>query len=383
MSASVLCLAWHTANTLYAGSEAGGLHRVRLGETEEGDVEAVTVPGLHTPVHSLAVRENLLVIGSRNIVFWDMDSKSVFKTCMGHANPVSSLMFDVTGSVIFSSAKYERVISVWSVEDKRTANISSLVVNDEIVSVDVAVNEENSSSSYVGVVTARGKLCVFRVSRSVSSGTVQPLMTVSIATPEDQTLTIEAVKLLPGKVSLSYTDTAGPHKPQLEQLNISSLSATTCLVREVRREARHANKLEAELVTPKTDGKVTFLAPGPTMITGSGSGRKRPKEKVNVASLTVEDRLSLLSTTSNSSDSPKTDTLAQLLVQGLHSNDCRILNSVLDRADSVLIDNTVRTIPPQALMPLVTVLQGYIKGRGVVNASHAKWLKSVLTIHAG
>ena len=100
-------------------------------------------------------------------------------------------------------------------------------------------------------------------------------------------------------------------------------------------------------------------------------------------SLTVEDRLSLLSTTSNSSDSPKTDTLAQLLVQGLHSNDSRILNSVLDRADSVLIDNTVRTIPPQALMPLVNILQGYIKGRGVVNASHAKWLKSVLTIHAG
>ena len=56
---------------------------------------------------------------------------------------------------------------------------------------------------------------------------------------------------------------------------------------------------------------------------------------------------------------------------------------MLDRADSVLIDNTVRTLPAQALMPLVTILQGYIKGRGVVNASHAKWLKSVLTIHAG
>ena len=97
----------------------------------------------------------------------------------------------------------------------------------------------------------------------------------------------------------------------------------------------------------------------------------------------LQDRLSLLSTTSKPSDSPKTDTLAQLLVQGLHSNDSRILNSVLDRADSVLIDNTVRTLPAQALMPLVTILQGYIKGRGVVNASHAKWLKSVLTIHAG
>ena len=75
---------------------------------EEVVVEEVSVPGLHSPVH---------------------------KTCSGHANPVSNLFFDVTGSVLFSSAKYERVISVWSVQDKRTATVSSLVVNDEIVKV--------------------------------------------------------------------------------------------------------------------------------------------------------------------------------------------------------------------------------------------------------
>jgi len=383
IGSAVLCLAWDKGSTLYVGCEAGDVYRLRLGETEEGDVEKLSVPGHHTSVHSLAVRGNFVVIGSRNIVFWNMESKSVHKSCLGHANQVSTLMFDMTGSVLFSSAKYERVISVWSVEDQRTANISSLVVNDEIVSVDLAVNEENSSSTYVGVVTLRGRLCIFRVSQNVSSGTVQPLITVSVATPEEKALRIECARLLPGLVSISYTNSTGPPKPQMEQLNLSSLSTTNCLVREITPEARQSNKLESDLVIPKTDGAVTFLAPGPTLITGTGSNRKRQKEKVNVNSLTVEDRLSLLSTTSNSSDSPKTDTLAQLLVQGLHSNDSRILNSVLDRADSVLIENTVRTIPPQALMPLVNILQGYIKGRGVINASHAKWLKSVLTIHAG
>merc|ERR1719420_2106479 len=87
----------------------------------------------------------------------------------------------------------------------------------------------------------------------------------------------------------------------------------------------------------------------------------------------------VLSTTTT----PRTDTLAQLLAQGLHSNDPRILDSVLDRADLELIDNTVKKIPAEAVVPLVTVLQKYIKGRGMVNASHAKWLKSVLTIHTG
>merc|ERR1719397_1073925 len=61
----------------------------------------------------------------------------------------------------------------------------------------------------------------------------------------------------------------------------------------------------------------------------------------------------------------------------------RTLSALSRTEPRILIDNTVRTIPPQALMPLVNILQGYIKGRGVVNTSHAKWLKSVLTIHAG
>lgn len=97
-----------------------------------------------------------------------------------------------------------------------------------------------------------------------------------------------------------------------------------------------------------------------------------------------QERLSLLSTTTTSSSaSPRTDTLTQLLVQGLHSNDSRIMDSVLDRADVTLIDNTVKRLPVEAVLPLVTVLQKYIRGRGVVHASHAKWLKSVLSIHHG
>ena len=56
---------------------------------------------------------------------------------------------------------------------------------------------------------------------------------------------------------------------------------------------------------------------------------------------------------------------------------------MLDRADLELIDNTVKRIPAEAVVPLVSVLQKYIKGRGMVNASHAKWLKAVLTIHTG
>merc|ERR1712106_555357 len=143
----------------------------------------------------------------------------------------------------------------------------------------------------------------------------------------------------------------------------------------------------SDLVTPRTDGQVVFLAPGASLSTGQGKKEgKRKAEKEEEDSLPMEDRLSLLSTqpsSQTSTSAPRTDTLAQLLAQGLHSNDTRILDSVLDRADLELIDNTVKRIPAEAVVPLVSVLQKYIKGRGMVNASHAKWLKSVLTIHTG
>ena len=57
---------------------------------------------------------------------------------------------------------------------------------------------------------------------------------------------------------------------------------------------------------------------------------------------------------------------AQLLAQGLHSNDTPVLDSVLDRPDLELINNTVKRIPSEAIVSLVSLLQKYIKWRGMV-----------------
>ena len=42
--------------------------------------------------------------------------------------------------------------------------------------------------------------------------------------------------------------------------------------------------------------------------------------------------------------------LTQPLMQGLHSNDSRILDSVLNRADVTLIDNTFKRLPVWAVL---------------------------------
>ena len=53
--------------------------------------------------------------------------------------------------------------------------------------------------------------------------------------------------------------------------------------------------------------------------------------------------------------------MVQLLLQGLHNKDRKILDSVLDRADEELIENTVKKLPVEFVIPLIKELQHYIK----------------------
>jgi hypothetical protein len=78
---------------------------------------------------------------------------------------------------------------------------------------------------------------------------------------------------------------------------------------------------------------------------------------------------------------PRADSMLQLLLQGLNNKDRKILDSVLDRADEELIEKTVRKLPVEAVLPLVTELQHYIKvKRSLLGQLRLSALKSSTTI---
>ena len=62
-----------------------------------------------------------------------------------------------------------------------------------------------------------------------------------------------------------------------------------------------------------------------------------------------------------SSTPPRTDSVLQLLLQGLNNREKKILESVLERADDELINNTVKRLPIEAIVPLLEELQHYIQ----------------------
>jgi U3 small nucleolar RNA-associated protein 5 len=91
------------------------------------------------------------------------------------------------------------------------------------------------------------------------------------------------------------------------------------------------------------------------------------------------------------------NSLTRTLIQALHSSDTRLLEMCLTHSDPTLIRNTVRRLPPQLAIPLITsCVERLGKRNGVTNmkgggggassqrgSSLVAWVKMVLVIHAG
>ncbi|KAH9486680.1 U3 small nucleolar RNA-associated protein 5 [Psilocybe cubensis] len=92
-----------------------------------------------------------------------------------------------------------------------------------------------------------------------------------------------------------------------------------------------------------------------------------------------------------------TNSLTRTLIQALHSSDSRLLEMCLGHSDPALILNTVRRLPPQLTIPLITACverlgrgprSSNMKGGGGGTSSQRgsgllTWLRTVLTVHTG
>lgn len=96
-------------------------------------------------------------------------------------------------------------------------------------------------------------------------------------------------------------------------------------------------------------------------------------------------------------DAVPASSLTRTLIQALHSSDTRLLETCLAHSDATLIRNTVRRLPPQLAVPLVTACVerlgrgargNNMKGGGGGASSQRgtaliNWIRAVLTTHSG
>jgi len=182
-------------------------------------------------------------------------------------------------------------------------------------------------------------------------------------------------------LTLAYGSSA---KVCVEDINLSDMQKSTLLSRkmptiQIGGETAKSFSKTVEPSLPETG--VKYLTAGNPVAPAKGT--KRKPENTSIDTMSLEERLSFLNTTTEIEKGlPKSDTLAQLLVQGLQSKDLDILNSVLDRDDERLIENSVRILPVECVLPLLSNLHHRLQSKGSGSLASIRWTKYVLQHHA-
>ncbi|XP_042143489.1 WD repeat-containing protein 43 [Ixodes scapularis] len=350
-------------------------------------------------VHAVAaVDAGTVLTASSSVKWWDVESKTVLMKFTGHATEVRQLLPVVLAGpkggesrcYFLSSAAGDRQLSAWQLQaGGSTSALACLTLSDDALHMGISSSTGNARKMLLSAVTRTGILHIFDLQLNGRCQTpLQPRATVQMASGgpngqaphKPQPLPILAAGFLEGDSLLLCYGTF--LRPAFEVLKgVGELRGHSCLVRQTRTEAS-SNKLEeaASLVRHPVEvsKEVTNLAPGHL-----APRVEAPSKKTGPTSqLPMEERLREEARgTPGGREPPRADNLCQLLLQGLQSNDPRLLSSVLQRTDDSLVRNTVRRLPLSSVLPLLRELHKQMHCRGSGVYPYMKWTKAVISMH--
>ncbi|KAI8983370.1 NUC189-domain-containing protein [Trametes punicea] len=402
------------------------------------DEEGVTeVLAAHHSIHLLAVSS-------------DAQKPKTLAKFTGHASPVSALRW-MDRSRFLSSASADRFLNVWEVptapktDGKIIANIP-LDSDARAVSLSGRAAVNSSSQQLLFTLSASGKVSVFTLASDLA--TSSPAKGKSaIPTLNPKSIISPTSKKAAGSLSVlavsSVDDAVG-------RLRVASVTGGVQLAFDTvdyRDQSGHfipevsVTVDTSDAAAGQTDGKEAAGAPNKrynesaslAIGTGAEVGQDRELDDLvmrdvdgaldaDLAELSLGQRLTAVQgvdpqASGSESESEREETavpngklrngapvdavpassLTRTLIQALHSSDTRLLETCLAHSDPTLIRNTVRRLPPQLAVPLVTACVerlnrgargNNLKGGGGGASSQRgtaliNWVKAVLITHSG
>ncbi|KAI0651447.1 NUC189-domain-containing protein [Trametes meyenii] len=367
----------------------------------------------------------------------------------GHASPVSALQWADRGQFV-SSATTDRFINVWEVPAAPKTEgkiVATIPLDSDVRAISLSQFSSSLSSQQVlFTLSAAGKVSVFTLASDLATSSpakgksaIPTLIPKSVITPSSKKST-GALSVL----SVSYSDDVAG------RVRIASVTGGVQLAFdtvEFRDQSEHfipdvaVTVATADATVGQIEGKEGPGAPNKrynesaslAIGTGAEIGQDRELDDLimrdvdgaldaDLAELSLGQRLTAVQggdpqASGSDSDSEKDETavpngktrkgapvdavpassLTRTLIQALHSSDSRLLETCLAHSDPTLIRNTVRRLPPQLAVPLVTscverlsrgARGNNLKGGGGGASSQRgtaliNWVKAVLTAHSG
>lgn len=378
-----------------------------------------------TPVTAISVdpTSKYLTSSSKTITIWDLETRTKLKNLTGHSNDIFSMLFlnNSLPNLFLSAAQNDRVLNMWSttIENNSNAAVSSFTINDGPVYIDLACiinnSENNEQTVLILAVTTKGNLFIYKhiaVYKCMSNSNkkmkkpVKASHQISMQTNENNIpLPIlgafvtnsfnERLDTFNADSELSLYIVYGSHvNPIIEKLKLSELNENKI---SLKRDDPFKTKVSLQtqatkIETPSVSKELKVLVPG-YMAPQSNNNLVNKRKTAENNEMTLEERLNVMGIDSKSNGDindneylnqgqiPKADNLLVLLVQGLQSNDAKMLNHVLQHKNEKVVAKTVRMLPSNHIISLVRELNKRLQGHAQGGIGIVKWLKCVLMIH--
>ncbi|KAI0358952.1 NUC189-domain-containing protein [Trametes cingulata] len=402
------------------------------------DEEGVTeVLAAHHSIHLLAVSP-------------DSQKPKTLAKFTGHASPVNALQW-VDRARFLSSASADRFINVWEVPTapKTDGKIIATIPLDSdtrAIYLTSPSSADSSSQQLLFALSAAGKVSVFTLTADLATAspskgksaipTLNPKSVISPSSKKNASalsvLAVSSADDIAGRLrvatvtggvqlafdTVDYRDSSGHFVPDVS-VTVATADAAV----------GQANAQDGIGAPNKRYNEAAGLAVG----TGAELGQDRELDDLvmrdvdgtldaDLAELSLGQRLTAVqggdaraSASESESeadeaaapngksrkgapvDAVPASSLTRTLIQALHSSDSRLLETCLAHSDPTLIRNTVRRLPPQLAVPLVTACVerlsrgargNNMKGGGGGASSQRgaaliNWVKAVLTTHSG
>lgn len=359
-----------------------------------------------------------ILSAGKSIKWWDVEKREILKKFTGHASRILQLSLvcfsdePVQKGYVVSAANGDRLVSIWQLDSSEKSALVSFRLSDEPASMRVSRPTSRNEKVRLSVLTRGGILHVFehQLNGNVRKP-LQPAVTLQMTLADKKTDPVP-VPVLAAHLSedsdrsllIAYGDLL---KVGFERLDQSSLQQHMCLVRSFSStqsgnlDTRKVSKVKTPNV-PK-DAKMLdsshMTGSQPSQLDpGDSGGRKSKKRKLDSSrgpglngeerQLPMEDRLSVLnldtpSVSGVSGDvvAPKMDSMANLLLQGLHSRDATMLDRVFKLTNHGVIEKTVRNLPAKVVFVLLKELHRRIFESPEQSSILLFWLRSLLTHH--
>ncbi|XP_045117827.1 WD repeat-containing protein 43-like isoform X2 [Portunus trituberculatus] len=389
---AVVDLAWLNPSVLFTLSADNTLVKwnVFTGQKKE----CVEVKG-GTSLCVLNVK-NLCIAKSRieHLFLKKAGGVKVKKNFTGHTSQVAQLLPLSTES---SPARYflscstdDRYVYAWDTSSEGEEPVASFLVGGQVAGLE-AVEVQNNTIS-VAVTTLKGFLVLFtqhlngHTNNTVVKRTGR-LQILQEGKQEKVTVPIIAAHFcgdLDHTLIVAYGNAS---MLKFERISVKEITGEKKLLRAAPAPSVSKKSALAKTVTPKVTRDTTVVGPGHLTIAQADAPVRENKRKQGdedgTLALPMDERLNalVLNKPTAATQVPKTDNQIHLLLQGLHSKDGRILQSILSCGDETMVANTVRRLPTPAVVPLLKHLRTLFMGKGHKNAAFVTWVRLVLYHH--